>query len=80
MPTELHTAFATTLRRLRQERSMTQEDLAFESGVGRVSIAKMETAKRLPSLPTLFELARALDIPPGEIVSALSAEARSTGE
>ena len=75
MPTELHAALATTLRRLRQEREMTQEDLAFESGVGRVSIAKMETGRRLPSLPTLFELSRALGVTPGDFVKALAAEA-----
>ncbi len=72
MGTDLNRAFATALRRLREERSMTQEDLAHESGVGRVSIAQMETGRRLPSLPTLFRLAAGLGVRPEALVAAAS--------
>ena len=80
MPAEIQTAFSTVLRRFREERKMSQEDLAFESNVGRVSIAMMETGKRLPTLPTLFRLARGLSVRPGEFVEAVSAETRAEDE
>lgn len=73
---QIQLAFGTVLRRLREERGMTQEDLAHESGVGRVSIAMMETGKRLPTLPTIFRLADALGEKPEDIVRLLRAEAR----
>ena len=53
---------------------MTQEDLAAESGVNRVSIAKMETGHRLPKLPTLFQLADALGIRASELVRLVEEE------
>ena len=74
MATELNRAFATALRRLREGRNMTQEDLADKSGVGRVAIAKMETGRRLPSLPTLFKLASGLGLGAEEVVAAVSNE------
>ena len=72
----LRAAFATALRRLREGRSMTQEDLAFASGVGRVSIAQMETGRRLPGLPTLFRLAAGLDVTAAELVGYVEAAGR----
>lgn len=75
MPADpLSPAFATVLRRLREERSMTQEDLAFESGVGRVAIAMMETGRRLPTLPTLFRLAGPLGVSPATVIERVSRE------
>ena len=72
MPTEpnreLNRAFAAALRRLREGRGMTQEDLAYESGVGRVAIAQMETGRRLPSLATLFRLAEGLRMEASDLV------------
>ena len=69
----LRRAFATALRRLREDRSMTQEDLAFAAGVGRVSIAQMETGRRLPSLPTAFRLAAGLGVTAAELVGRVEA-------
>ena len=68
MAAELNRSFAAALRRLRERRDMTQEDLAFASGVGRVAIAQMETGRRLPSLPTLFRLAAGLEMTTAEFV------------
>jgi len=67
-------AFATVLRRLRHERSLTQEDLAFESGVARTFIAKMELGQRQPTITTIFRLAAALGVTPAEVVAAVSRE------
>lgn len=75
----LQTAFATVIKRLRESRAMTQEDLAFESGVGRVSIAMMETGRRIPTLPTVFRLADALGVEPDEVVRLVVREQEAAG-
>ena len=72
---DLQTAFSTVLRRLREGRAMTQADLAFEAGVGRVSVTMMETGRRLATLPTLFRLAAALGVSPEEFVAQVREEA-----
>ena len=72
----LRRAFATALRQLREGRGMTQEDLAFEAGVGRVSIAQMETGRRLPSLPTVVRLAAGLGVTAAELVGRVEAAGR----
>jgi transcriptional regulator with XRE-family HTH domain len=39
-------AFARHLRRIRKEKGLTQEDLAFEANVDRVTIGRIETARQ----------------------------------
>lgn len=51
------------LREKRREQGLTQERLAALSGVSQVMVAKIEQGRRLPRLPILLELAKALDIP-----------------
>ena len=77
MPADLQRAFPTVLRRLREERDMTQEDLAHESGVSRISIARFETGRRLPSLPTLFALADGLGVSAAQVIEFTTQEALS---
>ena len=71
---QLQHAFGTVLRRLRDERGLTQEDLAYESGLARTFIAKMETGRRQPSITTVFRLAESLGVRPSEIVALTEAE------
>ena len=56
-------SFALQLKRIRSEQGLTQEQLAFESGVVLSQIARIETARINPTLSTIFALTRALDIP-----------------
>lgn len=56
------------LRKKRRESGLTQEELAAASGVSQVMIAKVEQGRRIPRMPLLFQLARALDIPLSELI------------
>jgi transcriptional regulator with XRE-family HTH domain len=50
------------LTRLREERGLSQEALAFKSGLSTSTISRTERAKHYPSLPTMRKLAAGLDI------------------
>jgi len=62
-------AFGGVLRDLRKERGLSQEDLGFESGYHRTYVSLLERGVKSPSLQTLFELSRALNIRPSELLA-----------
>ena len=59
------------IRRLRKERGLSQEDVAFESGVDRSFLSHIERGLQQPSISILFRIAEAL----GTLASAILAEA-----
>jgi transcriptional regulator with XRE-family HTH domain len=61
-------AFARVLITLREERGITQEALAFDSGYHPKYISLLERGKNSPSLTAILEIARALDITGADIV------------
>lgn len=75
-PEILAEAFGAVLRDARNERGLSQEDLGFESGYHRTYISLLERGLKSPSLLTIFELARALDIRPSELLTRVE---RTTG-
>ena len=56
------------LKRLREERGLTQEKLAKRSGVSHGYLARLEIGMHDPSLSTLAKLAKALKVPVAELV------------
>jgi transcriptional regulator with XRE-family HTH domain len=60
--------FAARLRRLRNERGLTQAQLAAAIGRARVSVGYFECEETLPSLDTLCRLADALDVTTDELL------------
>lgn len=60
--------FGARLRKLRRERGMTQEELAERSGYHPTHVANIERGRNLPSLEAVFRLARALGVPPADLV------------
>lgn len=57
-------AFGATLRMIRTDAGMTQEQLAHAAGVGRTYIGEAETGLRNPTLATIWQLATALHVSP----------------
>lgn len=61
---ELRAIFAANIKRLRKERGMSQEDLAFESGLHRTYISGIERGIRNVGLDNIGVLAEALRVEP----------------
>jgi transcriptional regulator with XRE-family HTH domain len=59
------------LRRLRTERGLSQEALAFASGVTVSTLSRIERGENSPTWATLMQIARALDVTPIELVIAV---------
>jgi transcriptional regulator with XRE-family HTH domain len=64
-------ALAATLRRMRAERGITREALAFRSGITTGSLARIELAQAAPQWDTVRLLATGLDISMVELSAAV---------
>jgi transcriptional regulator with XRE-family HTH domain len=67
-PRELRQAFAANLRRLRHAKGISQEDLAYEAGVNRTYISKLEKGASYPGLEIIAKLATVLEVEPAELI------------
>ena len=63
-----------SLRRLRQERAVSQSELARRTGAARTYRVAVEQGQHEPSLELLSRVARALGCAPAELVHALAGE------
>jgi transcriptional regulator with XRE-family HTH domain len=66
-------ALAATVRRLREERGITREALAFRTGITTGSLARIELGQSVPGWDTVRLLAKALDISMAELGAAVEA-------
>jgi transcriptional regulator with XRE-family HTH domain len=64
-------AFGRVLRRIRESRSLSQEELAARSGYHRTYIGQLERGEKSPSLRTLFALGGTLSVSPAEMIARL---------
>lgn len=56
------------VRRIRQNRGLTQEQFADQSGFSQQYLSGLERGRRNPTVVTLFELATALDVTPVDLL------------
>ena len=63
-------AFAQNLRQFRKQKGYTQIELAKMINYGYTAIANYENTRNEPSLDTLIELARILDVTTDELIGA----------
>jgi transcriptional regulator with XRE-family HTH domain len=65
---DLRDVFATNLRRLRNARGLSQDDLAYEAEVSRSYLSQIEKGVFYASLKIVGKLATALDVEPAELL------------
>ena len=65
---DLREVFATNLRRIRNERCISQDDLAYEAGVSRSYLSQLEKGVFYASLKIIGKLASALNVAPAEFL------------
>jgi transcriptional regulator with XRE-family HTH domain len=65
---DLREVFATNLRRLRHEKGLSQDDLAYEAEVSRSYLSQLEKGAFYASLKIVGRLAEALDVEPAELL------------
>jgi transcriptional regulator with XRE-family HTH domain len=66
-------SFGKVLRALRRERHLTQETLAFDSGLDRTYVSVLELGTSSPSLNTIVALCFALDLSLGSLANRIDA-------
>jgi transcriptional regulator with XRE-family HTH domain len=64
--------FGRTLKRLREEAHLTQEEVGLRCQMHLSAVARLEAGQRSPTLRTIVRLARALGVPPAALLSDLS--------
>lgn len=67
----IESAFGDTIRELRKQKKLSQEEIAYASNLDRSFISLLETGRQQPSLITVFQLAKALGISAGQLISAV---------
>jgi transcriptional regulator with XRE-family HTH domain len=70
-------ALAATLRRMREERGITREGLAFRSGITTGALARIELGQAAPGWDTVRLLAEGLDIGMVELSAAVEGRSAS---
>ena len=72
----LEISFGQVLQQLRQEHGLSQEELGFRSGYHRTYISLLERGLKSPSLRTLFQLAKALEVDASQLISSVEYNVR----
>jgi transcriptional regulator with XRE-family HTH domain len=65
---EFELAFGRSIRKLREERNWSQEDLAYSASIEANQVSRVETAKHSPTLRTILALARAFGSYPHQLL------------
>ena len=71
---DLREVFATNLRRWRNARGLSQDDLAYEAGVSRSYLSQLEKGAYHASLKIVGRLAEALNVEPAELLRVTGQE------
>lgn len=67
----LEKIFGLELRRERNIKKLSQEELAFRVGIHRTYVSQLERGVKSPSLSILFKICAALEINPSKLVSRI---------
>ena len=65
---QIRAVLAKNVRRLRQAKGLSQDDLAADAGLFQKTISGIENGRSNPELDTLGKIAAALGVHPGELL------------
>jgi len=65
---EVKEIFGGAMRKARNQKGISQAQLAFDAGLDRSYISKLETGIYQPSISTLFAIAEVLEVSPDKLV------------
>ena len=71
---EITHAFGITIRKLRNEKGLTQEGLGFEADLRRTFVSTLELGQKQPTLATIFKLSIGLGIKPSKLIELVELE------
>lgn len=66
--TDIGQVFGEVLRRYRSEKNISQEELAFQAGVDRTFVSRLERGIRQPTITTLIGLGQALGVSAADLM------------
>lgn len=66
--TDIGQIFGTVLRQYRSARNISQEELAFQAGVDRTFVSRLERGIRQPTITTLIGIGQALGVSAADLV------------
>jgi len=72
----IEAAFGAVIKELRKQQKISQEYVAYESGLDRSFISLLETGRQQPSLVTIFQLAKALGVTPAQLITSVEEKLR----
>jgi transcriptional regulator with XRE-family HTH domain len=72
--------FGKNVRRLRERRGYSQEELAERAGLHRTYVGSVERGERNISLENIVAIARALDVSPADLLMAIPARKKRNGK
>ncbi|CAG7658389.1 helix-turn-helix domain-containing protein [Paenibacillus allorhizosphaerae] len=70
----IEVVFGRHLRKFREGKGLSQEELAFRSNLDRTYISLLERGKRRPTINTIFALAKSLDAAPSDMIKMVELE------
>ena len=73
---DLRETFAANLRRMRNAKGLSQDDLAYEANVSRSYLSQLEKGEYYASLKIVGRLAEVLEVEPDELLKRSSAKVR----
>lgn len=65
---DIRERLARNLRKLRQDKGLSQEDFAFDAKIHRTYISDLERAARNPTITIIEKIAKALGVKPGKLL------------
>lgn len=73
---KLQQAIAERIRTLRKAAGLTQEQLSEMSNLGPKYLSRLESARAMPSLLTILNIASALRVQPADLIGGIQTDAR----